>query len=92
VGPTTRSGLQVRKRFDVLYYECTVRRQRGLAVCDNRLQVKIALADRAILSLVETHVFGPDVIRVVLRDVVRHLQQTGTKASAERAAEGRGRN
>ena len=46
----------------------------------------MALADRAILSLVETYVFGPDVIRAVLRDVMRHLQQTGTKASVERVA------
>ena len=83
-------GLQIRKRFEggkpILYYECTTRRQRGAAVCDNRLQVKMDLADRAVLSLVESQVFGADVIYAVIQQVAKHLAATGTKASAERAA------
>jgi site-specific DNA recombinase len=82
-------GLQVRARFErgekVLYYECTTRRQRGLAVCSNRLQVRMDAADRAVLSLVETQVFGAGVVHRVMQHLATRLAETGTKATSERA-------
>ena len=82
-------GLQVRGLFNggtkVLYYECTTRRQRGLSVCSNRLQVRMDHADRAVLSLVETQVFGAGVVRRVMQHLAARLASTGTKATTERA-------
>src|SRR6266508_3914247 len=56
----------------------------GLAICANRSQVKMADADRAVLNLVETQVFGAGVIRRVMQTVAARLASTGTKAMTER--------
>lgn len=55
-------------------------------MCGNRLQVKIATADKAVLSLVEAQVFSPDVVRAVVRQIAARLAATGATASAERGA------
>ena len=42
-------------------------------------------ADRAVLSLVETQVFGAGVVRRVMQHLAARLASTGTKATTERA-------
>ena len=83
-------NLQTRRRIEggeaVLYYECTTRRQRGMSVCANRLQVRMAVADKAVLSLVEAQLFSPEVVSRIVKQLAERLRATGTEASTQRVA------
>jgi site-specific DNA recombinase len=54
-------------------YVCANHRERGNAVCGNRLHAPMEMADRAVLSAVERDLLRPEVVEVALREAVREL-------------------
>ena len=54
-------------------YVCTNHRERGKAVCANRLRAPMEAADRAVLSAVERDLLRPEVLEEALREAVRVL-------------------
>jgi recombinase-like zinc beta ribbon protein len=77
-------GLQARLKRDFAYYECGTSRQKGKAVCPNRHSVRMELADRAVLSMVEQQLFGAGVVRHTVEHLAARLAETGATASTER--------
>ena len=53
---------------------------------NNRLQIRMDVADRAVLGLIETQLFGSGVVGPVIQHLADRLAETGSKATADRVA------
>ncbi len=56
------------------HYRCITSWQKGAAICANRLRVRVADADRAVLDALRDDILRPDVVRDAIAEAVRRLR------------------
>jgi hypothetical protein len=67
-------------------YVCGHHRERGNAICTNRLSMPMQAADIAILKAIERDVMRPEVLQEAIRQAVQLLQHSRPVADERRAA------
>lgn len=84
-----RGGLTVRRsagqgKVRVLTYACLVHHTRGPQVCSNNLAMPVAVADRAVLTLIESVVLRPEVIVAAVEEAVARLRPADEATERQR--------
>ena len=60
-------------------YTCTAYHRKGTSVCQNRVQLPLALADETLLEALETEVLHPDVVEHGLQEALAELRRQATR-------------
>jgi site-specific DNA recombinase len=77
-------GMMARKRDQrAVYFGCSTRHLRGLAVCGNRLEVRLADADTAVLQAVESQLLDVAVLETALFKALAVLEGQREQDGAE---------
>jgi hypothetical protein len=63
------------RRQRVGFYACTSYHKRGRSVCANSLEVRMELADQAILQNLRAEILRPDVVDTALEEAIRLLAE-----------------
>ena len=67
-------------------YGCGYHRERGNAVCANRLVVPIDLANRAVLTALEHDVMRPEIVETAVAQALETLRPSGAEIAERRQA------
>lgn len=76
----------IKRRGRRAVYVCGYHRERGNAVCTNRLVAPVEIADRAVLAAVEHDVMRVEVVETALEEALDLLRLSGTDIADRRRA------